>query len=331
MFTFLQIIISVIVIYLVFSVIVYVIVEAISNALQLRGRTLRRAVLHFFNDGELRLGERIYAHPLVDRLRRKDDKLTAYIPSRNVAAAIIDIVGEGGEIRGAYEQFLSRVKALPEGSTKRLLASLAQQSTNLETLTASLEKWFNESMDRVTGWYKKRIRWVVLVVSMAVTVGFNVDTVYILQALRADPVLRQRINDLGDQLITDSSFHRMVSSLPVPDAEYFEDYVNDSSVQAVAGYPAEQADSLAHAQLALRYQQWQHMSALVLDADLPVGWLIHRKNSWWMVVGWAITALALTAGAPFWFDLLKRLVNLRGTGPKPNSPASATSSSPASS
>ena len=35
------------------------------------------------------------------------------------------------------------------------------------------------------------------------------------------------------------------------------------------------------------------------------------------ILGWLITALAVSLGAPFWFDLLNRLVKLRGTGTKP--------------
>jgi hypothetical protein len=38
--------------------------------------------------------------------------------------------------------------------------------------------------------------------------------------------------------------------------------------------------------------------------------------------GWLITALAVSLGAPFWFDTLKTLINIRGAGPKPErSPA----------
>ena len=32
------------------------------------------------------------------------------------------------------------------------------------------------------------------------------------------------------------------------------------------------------------------------------------------ILGWLITALAISLGAPFWFDLLTKLVNIRGTG-----------------
>ena len=64
---------------------------------------------------------------------------------------------------------------------------------------------------------------------------------------------------------------------------------------------------------------------------LPLGWEWHesagltddsrdlRGNNVtdWLtkLMGIAITAAAVSFGAPFWFDLLKRLVSIRGSGP----------------
>ena len=40
-------------------------------------------------------------------------------------------------------------------------------------------------------------------------------------------------------------------------------------------------------------------------------WLIKK------FAGWFMTGLALSLGAPFWFDLLSKFVNIRGAGVKP--------------
>ena len=42
------------------------------------------------------------------------------------------------------------------------------------------------------------------------------------------------------------------------------------------------------------------------------------------LTGLAITAFAISLGAPFWFDMLSKIMNVRGTGAKP---ASTTSQS----
>jgi len=51
---------------------------------------------------------------------------------------------------------------------------------------------------------------------------------------------------------------------------------------------------------------------------LPVGWTDSTSLSGTQLAGWLVTASATLFGAPFWFDLLQKLVRLRGTGNKPD-------------
>lgn len=65
---------------------------------------------------------------------------------------------------------------------------------------------------------------------------------------------------------------------------------------------------------------------------LPMGWEGNSveyfyKHPIWVVFGWLIAALAASFGAPFWFDLLKRVANLRGSEPNPEERKSRTSKS----
>jgi hypothetical protein len=54
--------------------------------------------------------------------------------------------------------------------------------------------------------------------------------------------------------------------------------------------------------------------------SLPIGWTDSTPPiNATQLAGWLVTALATLFGAPFWFDLLQKLVNLRGTGNKPGS------------
>lgn len=38
-----------------------------------------------------------------------------------------------------------------------------------------------------------------------------------------------------------------------------------------------------------------------------------------ILLGWLVTGVAIAMGAPFWFDLMSKLMNVRNTGTKPAS------------
>ncbi|HEX2658599.1 MAG TPA: hypothetical protein VHU40_10010 [Polyangia bacterium] len=77
-------------------------------------------------------------------------------------------------------------------------------------------------------------------------------------------------------------------------------------------HPAAAAAVAAHAPASFGSQD--AMAALSLQ---PVGWDPMPGSLPRAVAGWFVTAFSVLFGGPFWFDLLQRLVNLRGTGAKP--------------
>ena len=45
------------------------------------------------------------------------------------------------------------------------------------------------------------------------------------------------------------------------------------------------------------------------------------------ILGWVLSIIAALFGAPFWFDLLKKTLNLRSAGQKPQEPSAAPANS----
>ncbi|HEU5165248.1 MAG TPA: hypothetical protein VFU29_06900 [Chitinophagaceae bacterium] len=323
-----QIVISVLVIYLIFSVMVFVIVEWFTMIIRLRGKMLRDALFNLFNDIKEKkgMGERLYNHPQIEKLMR-DHKLPSYIPATNVTLALIDLIKSEkapdandlpNEDEKTYQQFKQGLLQLEDGPLKKLLTSITGHSRNLAFLTISIEKWYNEYMDRVTGWYKVHVRNIVLVVSALVTLAFNIDTIHIIKVAATDPKTRERLNLLADEVLKDSLITNAVLRQE-NFQDYYDEYVNDDSFDGrdsiekvlfrdslVANYNNESLDQLIKLNQMVR--QW----------DLPVGWEIKKDHGWPLIIlGWILSTLALSAGGPFWFDLLKRLVNVRNAGIKP--------------
>ena len=80
------------------------------------------------------------------------------IPSRNFALALLDIVGGSGSDGGALTIELVKAKtlALPEGRVRQaLLTAIGEAGNDIDRARMSLEAWFDGTMDRVSGWYKR--------------------------------------------------------------------------------------------------------------------------------------------------------------------------------
>ena len=141
-------------------------------------------------------------------------------------------------------------------------------------------------MERVTGWYKRWVNLVIFVIGLILAAGLNINTVVVADALWSDPLLRASV----ESAIAD----RLEQGLP-----------DTATPQEVV----DQIDALE-------------------ELNIPIGWATDsddpRRFGGWSIPGWIITALAATAGAPFWFDLLKKVANLRGSGPEPKKPEPQT-------
>ena len=52
---------------------------------------------------------------------------------------------------------------------------------------------------------------------------------------------------------------------------------------------------------------------------IPLGWQAKPKNEEWpnKLIGLLLTTFAISLGAPFWFDILNKVINLRSSGKAP--------------
>jgi hypothetical protein len=142
-------------------------------------------------------------------------------------------------------------------------------------------------MERVSGWYKRYTRLVLFVIGIVLVIAVNADTVNVATFLWRDPQLRAAV--------------------------------------------ANEATSIAKSPDGLTSTNGQEELAKIEQLKLPLGWTANASATdpqglpgtfpgWlYKVIGLLLTAVALTFGAPFWFDLLKKFVGIRssGTEPKP--------------
>lgn len=268
--TLFDIFLGIIYVYIVFSLFSSGIHEWYARLRKLRAKTLQAAMPGLLGSpvdsrpSSGRLAEYLHQHPLIRGIEMSSPYPT-YIPPPHFALALIDLVVDvrsrrdgrpfiiaRGTIRGTSVQLTS--------SEETLVRSLIGQDNSIHTVQGTMEKWFKDSMERLSGLYKRRTYVSLLMISMAISLLFGLDSFRVARNLYQDQPLRQSL-------------------------------ANNARTAVDSGK--------------------------VTVPELPLGWR-NREDLLWFVPGCFITALALTLGAPFWFDLLGRLTNLRQTGVPPD-------------
>jgi hypothetical protein len=296
--------------------------EWISALLSLRARFLEQQLLNML--GSKDLVERFYAHPLIRSISPPGKKpgevrRPSYIPAQRFAAALLKILSEGQPSSGAsgldireglrnLRQTSPAVAAVLEQKLPNLEASLERGELNLTIWRAQLEEWFNDAMDRLSGAYKRCAQRWSLIIGLVLALLFNVDTVAIARQLWREPTLRQVIaQQAASKSDTDPStgvkqVRQYVDMLGLPVGWSVRAPAGDEQCGWQLGQPVYPA-------------VWVGGECRLLSTlprmDDPWGWLSK-------IIGILLSGLAATQGAPFWFDVLQRLVKLRSTGPVPS-------------
>lgn len=133
--------------------------------------------------------------------RGKD--LPSYIPAKNFALALLDIAARGTGTNGntgpespqmSVSELRKSVLHIENPGVRRmLLTALDTARGDLELARKNIEEWFDSSMDRVSGWYKRSTQWIVFVIAIVVTVGVNIDTLQLTNYLYHDQAARTAI------------------------------------------------------------------------------------------------------------------------------------------
>ena len=345
----LNVLIGLTLVYLIFSTIASALFEIVEGWIRERGKLLARGLEQLFArtastsgtvkgtpEGAVR---EFYQHALINSLfegdyQREGRKLPSYIPPERFAQTVLMLAEDaGGDADNRFVQL--RELAL------RLAKATATADKPSPTPVEALVGYFNQSMDRVSGWFGRYARGVLLVIGLALAVGGNVDTLRIVRVLAMDPVLADRIAETAGDLVAERSdvvgaadHCAEGAQAPKQDHEPEPEPEQESSGTPAAGDTrqvpgngeTEPATSAAAPADAVDQQlcQLKKQRLLAESLGLPIGWNQGDFDSslgkgicdaafWRKLFGLALTGLALSFGATFWFDLLSRLVNLRAS------------------
>ena len=208
-------------------------------------------------------------------------KKPSYISPHTFALVLFDIINSGkpNDPNQPLASLKANVNTLPESDMRKTLLALIDDSgNNIEKVRQNIEGWFNDSMERLSGWYKRRTQVVIFALAIGVSIAMNVDSIRLANSLYRDATLRAATVAAAQNAVAQQN--------------------NTTGDQA--------KQTLEQLNLPIGWADPQ-----IPAVDDPLGWLFK-------VVGLLLTAFAVSQGAPFWFDTLNRLVNIRSTGDPPS-------------
>ncbi len=288
----------------------------------------------------------------------------SYLSAENYSKALIDSIKIDDpefNLMATVEIGLeSKLKEVPE--TRKHIESLIKDANNDPIkFKILLENWFNDTMERSTGWFKQTTQIVIVLIGLVLVISFNVDSLAIIKKLSTDKDARDQMiklatefnaksqntageNDSPDQKKTDSAQEEEVkkikqsleeeiassqsvlqSSWHLPDAvvyhitkvdSVYKDSIHKDSVKLILGNGGGFVilHKMVDTERMKRQFRKHDFSKLKDGARIEIqklryklGYVFVAGRLW----GYLLTVLALSLGAPFWFDLLNKLVKLR--------------------
>jgi hypothetical protein len=322
--------------FLMMSLIATAVREAIEGVIKSRAADLEKGLgemLNETNGANNGLVTQIYKHGLINSLYRgtldtakKSRDLPSYIPSKIFVSALLDIVlrcrpvaanapalapGTAPTLNEArtvltIENLRSCAGNLPPAVKHVVLGAIDDAQGDIDAVRKNLEDWFNASMDRVSGWYRRRTQLILFVIGIVVAFALNVDSITIAQRLTNDKTLRDGIVATAQRRSTvpvdtkKSSYDDLseeLNKIGFPIGWLIPDIMGPDGRLL----PKQLRDLGRGIYLA------PQMCKSRTDCSFEGGALLLA------IVGWFVTAFAIMLGAPFWFDVLNRFMVIRST------------------
>ncbi len=270
-------------VFLLTGVLCTAVMEAISSAFALRASTLEQGLRQFLDDpAGTGLTAELYKHVQISGLSGAGKP--SYIPAENFSRALLDILfpRSAGDLPPALDEARKMAEKMPKGRVQEMvLTFIGEAGNDVEKVRTRIESWFNSGTDRIGGLYKRKTQWIILAVAGLICLIANIDAIEIGNRLNTNSVLRSQLVAMAEKTV----------SKPADDATK----------------PAGVQKSVSDLQTLDLNFGWSGEN----PGEHPVAWTFRKA------LGILVAALAASLGAPFWFDVMSKFINLRSAGLKP--------------
>jgi len=280
----------------------------------------------------------------------------------------------------------SSVKQSIASLIRRAKTKIDRTGDEVNQLREEVEIWFDRSMERSSGVYKRNAKGIALLIGFLLAIATNSNSIYIANRLAYDQELRQAVVQ-GAERFSSPENQPSSSASPTPldenklrDRNKIVSQILDEQLKLPIGWSPRVLGRQLNCELpenardddwdklfdkcikqgdkalnfdeiynqvasegnkdssAKIYEEAQKQYKKVRDENkkpsnyfVPNAILVMIVTTGnWLVgllflLGWFATAIAISMGASFWFDLLGKVINVRNTGNRPPSLANQTS------
>jgi hypothetical protein len=303
----LDIAIGLVLMYLVLSLMGTVLNEYVATLRGLRASTLRTAMESILDNPTLRAD--FYNHGLIDGLNQATGDHASYFSGQTFAMALVGSLDVTKPLP-SFADVKTAIENLPDCNIRdAMLSQLTKANGDLDKLRDGFANYFDASMDRVSGIYKRKLKLISFLVGCVIVVVLNADSINVGKALWSDTSLRAQMVDNAKEFLKTNTTLTTGTADKTTTAPATEDPAKFGEKTAQFAKSLDKLDSSIR--------------------PLPIGWKLSYFPDWfswaalwWVItktIGLVITVLAVSLGAPFWFDMLSNFMNMRGSGAKPQS------------
>lgn len=268
--TVLQLAISMIFLYLMLSAASSAIQEIVANFFRWRAKTLEKGIAGLFGSEEFK--NQFYNLPLIESLCSPNARgdLThrpSYIAPATFALAVLDLAARQGMNLSGTVFSPPSVTSPPNPFAKPedLLRSLLLGADTVEEQRKRIETWFNDSMDRVSGWYKRKAHAVLWIIGILLCIFVNADSISLAKTFWNDPTLRAATVAAATEHVKNPPKEEQKPTTPT----------NPASTAAAGGTASGQTASSGDTAFKRLNDVRQELTKL----DIPLGWCWHGDES----------------------------------------------------
>ena len=284
----------------------------VSSALQLPGNALDARPMSPHPSDATSCTQRLYATSTIQALENHPDEATRtrinHIPTSVFSQAIIEMATVGPQ---AAESIHAFIDDLPAGRFKHQLQAIATTAgDDVKAFQAGVERWFDGQMARLSAIYRSQVRLVVTVLGVIVAfvafaVGLRVDSLRLVTDLQRNENLRAAYATTAGAVAPLTNAELAAKGCPPAGGTTATTTAPDIACVAAGLGQAKGIDMSFAREETVR--PGQSFGAGIVDR-------LSSLYDWRRIVGLVVTIAAISFGAPFWWDVLRRLVGLRRPG-----------------